>query len=177
MNDVYPNNKAEFINWFLNHHNIASAAAEWLLKKIVNHEVMERTFFVNDVTNKKCSVIITTCDYDKTDGEEFICSIDGEKIPHRAFVVYILKNKMDELYIQFNFKSKSTKKYLEEVMGIEKENLFSVITDIFLKYSIVKQELEELHAQIDVVLDAKDKKAFKKIVKRIEELKEKYPLL
>lgn len=177
MNDVYPNNKAEFIYWFLAHHKTASAAAEWLLKKIMNHEVMERTFFVSDVTNKKCSVIITTCDYDRIDTDEFVCSINGEHITHRAFVTYMLKNKMEELYIQFNFKSKVTEDYLDQVMGIVREDLEAALIDIFLKHSVAKQELENLQSQIDVTLDNKDKKGFKKLIKKINELKENYPLL
>lgn len=177
MEELRLREKSEFIAWFLENHKTASAPADWLLRKIVNRNLISRTHFIEEKHEElNCYAVITSCDFESKEGEDFICVINKENVYHRSFVTYLLNNPMEELYIIFKFKDSSNCKQLR-LLTSDEHSLDCVLVDIYTKTLIAKSKVNNIDKEIDDALITRNKRKFNKLTKERKKMFEDNPML
>lgn len=177
MNETNIKNKLAFIDWYLLNHKPSSEKGNWCLSTIKRSDLIDRVYFTNDIKSKKFSMIVTSSDYEYNDGPDFVCYMDGMEVEYREFIVYLVKNKYEELYIQLKFfRHKKCTRLKELLSDIENANL-SFMIDLFMESLILKEKLKKLNVEIDDSLDKGLKERFmelciekKELVERINSL-------
>lgn len=169
--------KKDFLNWFLNTHQLKRRECAWLLNYLLSDDsLMEKVHFVEHAEYCPKGLIISANDVDSipfTYHKKKHMTMDAEKCFHD-----IRLNSDEDIYIQLNFSgSKANPQYaavLEEnpflPINDETKQVYSLLTEIVLDKALVNQKKKQLLEAIDEALEHKDKQKFIKLTSQLKEL-------
>lgn len=174
---VSVNEKKDFIRWFLNHYQLKRRECVWILNYLMSHDqLMEKVHFVEQAQYCPRGLIMSTHCVDKVPFrfyKENVMTTDAEKSFHD-----IRLNRDENIYIQLNFHGSNQ---AHQYVAVLEENPFvpqhlqvnekdGILAEKFLQNSIERFQRDKLLALIDEALDKQDRKSFKLLTEKLNEL-------
>lgn len=177
---VSVNEKKEFIRWFLNNYQLKRRECVWILNYLMSHdELMKKVHFVEHAQYCPKGIVMSTHCVDDVPFrfyKENVMTTDAEKSFHD-----IRLNRDQDIYIQLNFKSSFSNaryvavleenEYLPKHLQVNEKD--RILAERFLKNSVITYQREKLLKEIDIALDNRDKEAFERLSKQLNELPKK----
>ncbi|WP_368651951.1 YpiB family protein [Ornithinibacillus sp. 4-3] len=168
--------KRDYIQWFLDTHQLKNHESEWILKYLCkDEELLSLVHFVReDIEDYSRGMIISS---EETDNKAFvffkyhIYTSSTDKAFHD-----IRMQKQLPLFIQFHYPNAMSCPYyagvLTENPNVKYYQQDTQQVDALLKYMKYEQQIKNLEVEIDQALDELDKSKFNYLTAKLQQLKE-----
>ncbi|MGO4888101.1 ReoY family proteolytic degradation factor [Anaerobacillus sp. MEB173] len=170
--------KKDFLNWFLNKHQLKRRECAWLLNYLLSDDaLMEKVHFVEHAEYCPKGLIISANDVDSipfTYHKEQHVTMDAEKCFHD-----IRLNSDEDVYIQLNFSGAKTNPQYAAVLeenpflpvNDESNQVNSVLAEIILDKVMMDFQRRQLLEAIDEALERNDRERFIELSNQLNQLK------